>query len=73
MKANTLTTDRANFIEQMHHEFLYLKGYGTYTYISPNDASNLFDSYLMHENNISAAITQQQSQISFIRAYIKSL
>ncbi|WP_347987905.1 hypothetical protein [Methylomonas sp. AM2-LC] len=73
MNKASLLHERAGFIEQLHHEFLYLKGYGTYTYITPKDASNLFDSYLIHENNISSAITQQQAQICFIRGFIKSL
>jgi hypothetical protein len=73
MNTAILNKERSDFVEQLHHEFLYLKGYGAYTYISPTDASNLFDSYLMHENNISSAITQQQAQISFIRAFIRKI
>ena len=62
---------RMNFFDQLHHQFLYMKGYGAYAYVTPNDVDRLFDSYITQQTNLS--LTPQLSEVSFIRAYIKSL
>lgn len=65
--------NRPTFFEQLHQEFLYLKGYGTYTYITPRDASQLYDTYCAQQQSIASCITQQKNEIAFIRSFIRSL
>lgn len=61
---------RINFFEQLHQQFLYLKGYGTYTYIGANEVDQLYDSYRAHQH---ASGLSQHAEINFIRSFIKSL
>ena len=67
------TTSRMSFFDQLHQQFLYMKGYGAYAYVNPNDVDRLFDSYITQQNVLSQSLTPQLSEVSFIRAYIKSL
>lgn len=67
------TASRMNFFEQLHQQFLYLKGYGTYAYVTPNDVDRLYDAYISQQNASSKSHTCQFSEVSFIRSYIKSL
>ncbi len=64
---------RVNFFEQLHQEFLYLKGYGTYAFINARDVDQLYDSYLSHQKALTASLTQQYNEIGFMRSFIKSL
>ncbi|MGR8930810.1 MAG: hypothetical protein ACU836_09230 [Gammaproteobacteria bacterium] len=64
---------RHDFFEQLHQEFLYLKGYGTYAYMSSYDADRLYDSYLEHQKTVIPPITCQHTEINFIRSFIRSL
>lgn len=63
---------RISFFEQVHQEFLYLKGYGTYAYITSHEVNRLYDAYLAQQNSIASCITQQP-EVAFIRSFIKSL
>lgn len=65
--------DRVNFVEQVHQEFLYMKGYGTYAYITSHDVDDLFDAYRLHHHSIKHCVDRQLPEIAFIRSYIKSL
>lgn len=65
--------DRVNFVEQVHQEFLYMKGYGTYAYITSNDVDDLFDAYRLHHHSIKHCVDRQLPEVAFIRSYIKSL
>lgn len=67
------TASRMSFFDQLHHQFLYMKGYGAYAYVTPNDVDRLFDTYITQQNALSQSLTPQLSEVSFIRAYIKSL
>lgn len=67
------TSNRMSFFDQLHHQFLYMKGYGAYAYVTPNDVDRLFDSYITQQKVLSQSPTPQLSEVSFIRAYIKSL
>lgn len=64
---------RINFFEQIHHEFLYLKGYGTYAYMTPRDVDLLYETYRAQQKTLAASIVPQMSEVSFIRSFIKSL
>ena len=64
---------RTEFFEQLHHEFLYLKGYGTYAYITAHAVDQLYESYLVHQKTLVPSISRQLSQTDFIRTFIKSL
>ena len=67
------TLHRVEFFEQIHQQFLYMKGYGTYAYVSPNDVDRLYDTYMAQQKSLTISLTQQPSEVSFIRAYIKSI
>ncbi|MCQ8103043.1 hypothetical protein NP590_02895 [Methylomonas sp. SURF-2] len=73
MLEDQIASQRVDFFEQIHHEFLYLKGYGAYAYMTPHEVDQLYESYLAQQVSIAAAITPQTSVISFIRSFIKSL
>lgn len=73
MSSKFTSNDRINFIEQVHQEFLHMKGYGTYAYITSSDVNELFDAYRTHQHAIASSITQQSPEVAFIRSYIKSL
>jgi hypothetical protein len=64
--------DRVSFFEQLHQEFLFIKGYGTYAYISPRDVNQLYDSYRAQHQHI-ACTTPLSTEINFMRSYIRSL
>lgn len=64
--------DRVNFFEQLHQEFLFIKGYGTYAYISPREVNQLYDSYRAQHQHI-ACTTPHSTEINFMRSYIRSL
>lgn len=69
-------SQRINFFEQIHHEFLYLKGYGTYAYMTPHDVDLLYETYQAQQAQqarFAESITPQISEVSFIRSFIKSL
>ena len=72
MSETDKSVNRIRFFEQLHQEFLFLKGYGTYTYISPKDVNQLYDAYCSHHHNIPCT-TPQNSEITFMRSYIRSL
>lgn len=67
-----IQTARSAFTEQMHDEFLYLKGYGTYAYMSSVEVSRLFDTYLDQLERLSSTTHIQHEHI-FMRSFIKSL
>ena len=73
MSADQHFSHRINFFELLHHQFLYLKGYGTYAYITPQDVDQLYTSYLMHQSSLIPSLNQQEDEIRFIRFFIKSL
>lgn len=73
MSNDSQTVSRVDFFEQIHHEFLYLKGYGTYAYMSCRDVDRLYDTYLQQQQAMTKSLTQQPSEVSFIRSFIKSL
>lgn len=64
---------RVEFFEQLHQQFLYMKGYGTYAYVTPYDVDRLYDTYMAQQKSLTVSLTPQPSEISFIRAYIKSI
>lgn len=64
---------RINFFEQLQHQFLYIKGYGAYAYITSRDVDQLYDSYIVQQEKLAASLTPQPSEVSFIRSFIKSL
>ncbi len=66
-------SDRFKFFEELHQQFLYLKGYGTYTYISSHEVDRLYDSYLEQQKAMLPSLSRQHSEINFIRKFIKSL
>lgn len=66
-------SQRIDFFEQLHQQFLYLKGYGTYAYISPHEVDKLYDSYLEHQQALASSLSMQRVEINFIRSFIKSL
>lgn len=66
-------SQRMNFFEALHQQFLYLKGYGTYTYITSHDVDQLYDCYLAQQKELMSSISRQHSEINFIRTFIKSL
>lgn len=65
--------ERINFFEELHQQFLHLKGYGTYAYISANEVDRLYDSYLEQQKALVPSLSFQHTEISFIRKFIKSL
>jgi hypothetical protein len=67
------TRQRISFFEQLHQQFLYLKGYGTYAYISANEVDQLYDSYLRHQQAFASSLSPQHLEINFIQSFIKSL
>ncbi len=73
MNQQFTNNDRINFIEQAHQEFLFMKGYGSYAYISSHDVNELFDAYRLHQHGIESSITRHSPEVGFIRSYIKSL
>ncbi|MCQ8130083.1 hypothetical protein [Methylomonas rivi] len=73
MLEDQVASQRIDFFEQMHHEFLYLKGYGTYAYLTSHDVDLLYESYMAQQVSIAAAITPQTSVVGFIRSFIKTL
>jgi len=73
MSEEQKNSHRINFIEQLHQQFLYLKGYGTYAYITAHAADELYESYLMHQKTLAPSFNPQHSEISFIRSFIRSL
>ena len=73
MKSPFTDNERINFIEQVHQEFLYMKGYGTYAYISSHEVDVLFDAYRGQQQVISTSISRLSPEVDFIRSYIKSL
>lgn len=73
MLEDQVLSQRIDFFEQMHHEFLYLKGYGTYAYLTSHDVDLLYESYMAQQVSIAGSITPQASVVSFIRSFIKTL
>jgi len=66
-------SQRIDFFEQLHQQFLFLKGYGTYAYISAHVVDELYESYLEQQGILTSSLSRQHSEINFIRAFIKSL
>ncbi len=66
-----LSDRRIRFFEQLHQEFLFLTGYGTYAYINSYDADKLYEAYL-EKQALSNADFGIDKQINFIRDFIKS-
>ena len=64
---------RNDFFEQLHQQFLYIKGYGTYAYITPHDVDQLYDSYREQQKALISSLSRQHTEINFIRSFIKSL
>ncbi|MGY6274877.1 hypothetical protein [Methylomonas sp. MgM2] len=73
MLENQNIVRRIDFFEQLHHEFLYLKGYGTYAYITSDTVDQLYESYLEYQKTLMPSINHRHSAIDFIRRFIKSL
>lgn len=73
MLEDPAVSQRINFFEQINHEFLYLKGYGTYAYMTSRDVDLLYETYQAQQARIAESITPQISVVSFIRSFIKSL
>ncbi|MCK9604914.1 MAG: hypothetical protein M0R33_00505 [Methylomonas sp.] len=73
MLEDQAVSQRINFFEQIHHEFLYLKGYGAYAYLTPHDVDLLYETYKAQHTTVAASINPQISEVSFIRSFIKSL
>ena len=73
MSEDSQIVSRVDFFEQIHHEFLYLKGYGTYAYINCRDVDRLYDTYLHQQKAMTNSLTQQPGEVNFIRSFIKSL
>lgn len=73
MLEDQIASQRIDFFEQIHHEFLYLKGYGAYAYMTSHEVDKLYESYMAQQVSIATSITPQTSVINFIRSFIKSL
>lgn len=73
MIENQNPNQRIDFFEQLHQEFLYLKGYGTYAYITAHAVDQLYESFLEHQKHLSSSLNQPYSDVDFIRRFIKSL
>lgn len=73
MLEDQAASQRVSFFEQIHHEFLYLKGYGAYAYMTSHDVDLLYETYKTQQATLAASITSQISEVSFIRSFIKSL
>jgi hypothetical protein len=73
MIENQKASQRTDFFEQLHQQFLYLKGYGTYAYITAHAVDQLYESYLEQQKNLNPTLSYQHSEIDFIRRFIKSL
>ncbi|ATG89834.1 hypothetical protein MKLM6_1590 [Methylomonas koyamae] len=71
MNSIDLLNHRLQFFEQLHQEFLFLTGYGTYAHINSRDVDRLYLDYLA-EAQATGAELRQDNQISFIRSYSKS-
>ena len=66
-------SQRMNFFKALHQQFLYLKGYSTYTYITSHDVDQLYDCYIAQQQKLVPSISRKRSEINFIRSFIKSL
>lgn len=71
MNKSRINTEQEHIIESIPQKFKLLHGYGANPYLTPKDASNQFVSYIMHEENMGTALTQQVIQSSYIRGFIK--
>ena len=71
MSEEEKTRQRTDFNEQVHQQFLYLKGYGTYAYIPAHAVDELYESFLTHQKKLTSSV--QHSEVNFIRSFIKSL
>jgi hypothetical protein len=72
MKSEPNTTTPMSLSEQIHHAFYYSKGYDPIGNLKSNNASAMFDAYLLQNKSYASAITQQPSQVSFIAGFSKS-
>jgi hypothetical protein len=71
MKPELQTPAPMTLSEQIHHAFYYSKGYDPIGNLKSNNASAMFDSYLLQHKSFASAITQQPSQVSFIAGFTK--
>jgi len=72
MSEEEKTHQRINFFEQLHQQFLHLKGYGTYAYITAHAVDELYESFLTHQKEQTLSV-QQHAEVNFIKSFIKSL
>lgn len=64
---------RSDFFEQLHKQFIHLKGYGAYAYITPHDMDQLYDSYREQQKALISSLSRGHTQINFIRSFIKTV
>lgn len=69
MKNNAYVIPHITLTEQMNHAFFYAKGYDAFANLKSNHAGALFDVYLAQNKSFASAITQQQTQVSFISSF----
>ena len=68
MSEEDKTTQRIKFFEELHQQFLHIKGYGTYAYISANEVDQLYDSYLEQQKAVLPS-----ADLNFIKTFVKSI